>query len=232
MITTFSDAFGRATERHAAWAAQQLQSFTGFLPDGEWSADLDTCRYRQGGRDLRISMLGTFSEEDGSWLWGWANPGFQGSPVTRTAGTLREIGTRYGVPEFAERMVPLAGFPDVRRAVEMLAFGAMGVLGAAGYVGVEAGPGTRLYLLADDPAVPRAAPEAVVLPRVLMYGVELLDVPARPVVAGYFEHHGLPWHESEESISAALPSGATAEVRFDAAGRIASVQVASGGVMG
>ncbi len=232
MIATFSDAFGRVVAPHGAWAAQQLELFTGFLPDGEWSADLAACRFRQGGADLRIGLLGTFSEADASWLWGWANPGFQGARVTAGAARLRELGRREEVPELASEMVRLGGFPAPRWAAEKLAFAAMCLLGAPGYVGVRAGPGSLAYLVADDPAVPRAAPEAVSLPRVLMRGSELLGAPGRPVVAGYFEHHGLPCHQGERSISAALPSGSTAQVSFDDVGRIASVQVVAAGSPG
>ncbi|MER7110766.1 DUF6882 domain-containing protein [Streptomyces sp. NPDC000229] len=226
MITSFSDAFVRATEPHAAWGWEQLEAFTAFMPSGPWTADLGQCLYQQGGRDLRISILGTFDESDGSWLWGWANPGFGDMPVAGASAAVRECGLRDGVREFTEEGLDLSSFPDPRMAVEHLAFGAMGVIGAAGYLGVEAAPGTRVYLVPDDPTVPRTVPDAVTLPRVLLTGAGLIDgaVPRR-VVGGYFAHHGLPQRPSPTGIGAGLPNGSAVTVSFDEAGRIASVDV-------
>ncbi|MFF8828042.1 DUF6882 domain-containing protein [Streptomyces sp. NPDC015131] len=229
MITAFSDAFVRATEPHAAWAWEQLETFTAFLPSGPWTADLGECLYRQGGRDLRISILGTFDESDGSWLWGWANPGFGDAPVVGASAAVRACGVRDGVPEFTGEGVDLSGFADPRMAVEHLAFGAMGVIGAAGYLGVEAAPGTRLYLVPDDPAVPRTAPDALTLPRVLLTGAGAVPGAAhRAVVDGYFTHHGIARRPSPAGVVADLPGGAPVAVTFDEAGRIASVNVTAG----
>ncbi|OII69172.1 MULTISPECIES: DUF6882 domain-containing protein [unclassified Streptomyces] len=222
----FSGAFVRATEPHAAWGVEQLEAFNAFVPPGPWTADLSRCVYRQGGVELTVGLLGTFDASDGTWMWGWANPGFAGAPVVAAAEGLRRFGTEHGVAEFSREVVDLSGFPDPATAVEQLAFGAMGVLGALGYMGVEAGPGTRAYLLADDPQVPRAAPQPVTLPRVLLSAVGLVPEAApRAVVTGYFTRHALPWRPTAEGVAAELPDGSTAAVAFDAAGRIASVDV-------
>ncbi|MFB9512856.1 DUF6882 domain-containing protein [Streptomyces purpureus] len=228
MITTFSDPFLRLTERHSAWGAEQLETFNEFIPMGEWSADLGQCLYRQSGRELRISLLGTFDTDDQSWLWAWANPGFEGSPVVEAAGKARRYGQEHGLPEFTNELIHLAGHEDPRRAAETLAFTAMGVLGAAGYIGVQANPSARAYMVPDDPQVPRAEPNAITLPRVLMSGAALLGGSAREVVDGYFAHHELPRRAGADRISAGLPDGGTVDVLFDDLDRIASVHVNTG----
>ncbi|MEU0371356.1 DUF6882 domain-containing protein [Streptomyces sp. NPDC006283] len=228
MATTFNAPFLRVTEQHAAWGAEQLERFNEFMPTGEWSADLGRCLYRQAGRELRISLLGTFDVSDRSWLWAWANPGFQGSPVARAAEQLREYGQAHGLSEFTDELVQLAGHEDPRRAAETLAFSAMGVLGAAGYIGVQASPDARAYMVPEDPQVPRAEPDAITLPRVLLTGAGLLGGSARRVVAGYFARHDLPQREAEDRMSAGLPNGGTVDVLFDDLDRIASVHVNSG----
>ncbi len=216
MDSTFSDAFQTATARHAAWAGEQLDTFNAYLPGGEWSADLDRRLFRQGGREVRVSLLGSFSERDSSWLWAWANPGFKGTPVTGAAEAVSRFGSRFDVPELTGEGVDLSGSPDPGWAVERLVFGAMGVLGAPGYIGVRANADSRVYLVPDDPRVPRATPDPVTLPRVLMDGVALAGGPARPVVHGYFAHHGLPVHEDPGSLAARLADGTVARVEFDA----------------
>ncbi|MEU2158174.1 DUF6882 domain-containing protein [Streptomyces sp. NPDC019396] len=229
MTTTFSEPFLRLTEQHAAWGAEQLDVLNEYLPMGDWSADLGQCLYRQGGRGLRISLLGTFDTNEQSWLWSWANPGFQDTPVVAAAERLREYGQAYGLPEFAEELVPLSGHADPRIAAETLAFTAMGVLGAPGYIGVQASPDARAYFLPDDPRVPRAVPSAVTLPRVLLTGAQLLGRSARRVVEGYFAHHGLPQRATGDQISAGLADGGAVDVLFDADDRIAEVKVNTGG---
>ncbi|MFI0717147.1 DUF6882 domain-containing protein [Streptomyces inhibens] len=221
----FSDAFVRLTEPHAAWGAEQLETFNAFLPTGPWTADLDRCIYRQSGRDLRISILGSYDESDGSWLWGWANPGFRDMPAVGAAEAVRQFGHTHGIREFTEELVDLSACADPRMAVETLAFGAMGVLGAAGYIGVQASPDARLYMVPDDPQVPWAAPDPVTLPRILLTGAGVHATSAHAVVAGYFGHHKLPQRHGPGRISADLPTGTTVEVSFDDAGRIGSVEV-------
>ncbi|MGW0703373.1 DUF6882 domain-containing protein [Streptomyces sp. NPDC002867] len=228
MTTTFSEPFLRLSEQHAAWGAEQLEAFNEFLPMGEWSADLGQCLYRQSGRELRISLLGTFDTDEQSWLWAWANPGFQGSPVVQAAETLRAYGRTHGLPEFTSELLHLAGHEDPRRAAETLAFTAMGVLGASGYIGVQANPSARAYLVPDDPRVPVAEPSAITLPRVLLTGAGLLGGSARRVVEGYFAHHDLPVRRAADRMSAGLPDGGTVDVLFDDLDRIASVHINSG----
>ncbi|ATW50114.1 hypothetical protein CGZ69_21675 [Streptomyces peucetius subsp. caesius ATCC 27952] len=228
MSMTFSDPFLHLTEQHAAWGAEQLETFNEYMPMGEWSADLGQCLYRQAGRELRVSLLGTFDVHEQSWLWAWANPGFAGSPVVAAAERVRAYGQAHALSEFTDELVPLAGHDEPRRAVETLAFTAMGVLGAAGYIGVQASADGRAYMVPDDPQVPRAEPDAITLPRVLLTGAGLLGGSARRAVAGYFGHHDLPQRRTEDRMSAGLPNGGTVDVLFDDLDRIASVHVNSG----
>jgi hypothetical protein len=224
MASEFSEAFLREAERHAAWGAAQLETLTAFLPDGPWSADLDACRYRQGELDLRVGVLGTYDSAERSWMWGWANPGLRGTEAVAPAAAVERYGRAHGIAELTEGFLDLSGFPDPRRAAETLAFTGMGVAGAPGYIGAPAGPATQVYFLPDDPRVPRAGLDAIALPRALLTGAQLIGYSARHAVSGYFEHHGVPHRTEGDRIVARLPGGSTAEVAFDAAGRIAGVE--------
>jgi hypothetical protein len=212
-------------EPHAAWGMRQIEEFNEFLPIGPWTVNLDERRYRQSGRELRISVLGSFDTAEGSWLWGWANPGFGKLPVVAAAEALRGFGEEHGVPEFAEELVDLSGFADPRYAAEMLAFGAMGVLRADGYIGVQANETGRLYMVPDDPQVPVAGPDPVALPRLLMNGAQFFNRSAFEVAAGYFHHFGLPWRQEDDTVLAELPGGTSATVQFDPHGRISAVSM-------
>lgn len=223
MVSRFSDAFLLEAERHAAWGAAQLEALTAFLPDAPWTADLPSCLYRQGELELRVAVLGTYDMEEQSWMWGWANPGLQGTEVVALTTAVERYGQDHGIPELTQGELRLSGFDDPRRAAEMLAFTGMGVAGAPGYIGVPAGPATQVYFLPDDERVPRAGVDPVTLPRTLLTGAGLIGHSARHVVAGYFDHHEVPQHVEDGRIVAELPGGHVVEIDFDAEGRIAGV---------
>ncbi|MFF2570244.1 DUF6882 domain-containing protein [Streptomyces sp. NPDC058084] len=226
MVSSFSDAFLLEAERHAAWGAAQLEALMAFLPDGDWTADLPACRYRQGGLDLRVAVLGTYDMDERSWMWGWANPGLRGTEVVALTAAVERYGRAHGIAELTDEIVDLSGFDDPRRAAETIAFTGMGVAEAPGYIGVPAGPATQVYFLPDDPQVPRAALDPVSLPRTLLTGAGLIGHSPRQVVDGYLDHHQLPRRtEGGDRIVAELPGGSTVEIAFDRLGRIAGVQL-------
>ncbi|MGW0661528.1 DUF6882 domain-containing protein [Streptodolium elevatio] len=223
----FSDAFVRAAGPHGAWVGEQLEAFNAFMPMGEWSVNLNDRVYRQSGREVAVSVLGSFSTGDDSWLWGWANPSWGDPEVTSAARALRAIGERDGIPEFTTDLVPLSGFADPRMAAETIAFAAMGLLGSDGYIGVTANATGRLYMVVDDKQVPRARPDAITLPRMLLTGTGFLPVPHEAVVSGYFAHHGLATRRVGDGVHATLDSGDTVEVDFDSAGRVGQVRISA-----
>ncbi|MDJ0382022.1 DUF6882 domain-containing protein [Streptomyces sp. G-G2] len=230
MVSQFSDAFLFEAERHAAWGAAQLEALTAFLPDGgqPWTADLPSCVYEQGGLRLRIGVLGTYDTDERSWMWGWANPGLRGTEVVALSGAVARYGRIHGIAELSEEVVDLSGFADPHRAAETLAFAGMGVAEAPGYLGLPAGPGTRVYFLPDDPRVPGAAFDPIALPRTLVTGASLIGRSGRRVVTGFLDHHGMSWRESGDRITADLPSGRAAEIDLDRADRIAAVRLTVG----
>ncbi|WP_413229717.1 DUF6882 domain-containing protein [Kitasatospora purpeofusca] len=138
---------------------------------------------------------------------------------------VRDFGRAHGLTEFTEETLDLSGFADPRRAAETLAFAAMGVTGAPGYLGVEAGPSTRLYLLPVDPRIAPAGVDPLALPRILTSSTTLIVRSPRLVVSGYFDHFRMVQRQTETGISADLPNGGTVDVDFDGSGRIASVRV-------
>ncbi|MED7947858.1 DUF6882 domain-containing protein [Streptomyces sp. BE303] len=224
-MSNFSDAFLHEAERHAAWGTVQLQAMDAAFPDAPWDVDLDTGVYQQDGRKVRVAVLATYDLSERTWMWGWANPGLRGAPVVAAAERVRDFGRAHGLTEFTEETLDLSGFADPRRAAETLAFTAMGVTGAPGYLGLEAGPSTRLYLLPVDPRIAPAGVDPLALPRILTSSTTLIGRSPRLVVSGYFDHFRMAQRQTETGISADLPNGGTVDVDFDGSGRIASVRV-------
>ncbi|MYW00360.1 hypothetical protein GT354_19150 [Streptomyces sp. SID3343] len=71
---------------------------------------------------------------------------------------MRRFGHDHGIREFTDEIVGLPAFDNPRMAAETLAFGAMGILGAPGYLGIQANPDGRLHLVPDDPRTPARHP--------------------------------------------------------------------------
>lgn len=194
------------------------------MPAGEeWTADLAQQVYRTAGRTVRVGLLGTFDVTGRSWLWAWANPGLRGMPVVAASERVAAFGKRNSVPELRDAAVDLSGFDDPRWAAEALAFVAMGVLSAPGYIGRSAGSDTRVYLAPDDPQITLAPLDPIAMPGFLMTGQSLFSRSARQVVRGYFAHHGVRAETATDGTRARLPDGSTVLVTFDALGRIAGV---------
>ncbi|BAU85097.1 hypothetical protein SLA_4209 [Streptomyces laurentii] len=225
----FSDAFVLEAERHAAWGAAQLEALTAFLPDAPWTADLAQCCYRQGDLDLRVGLLGSYDSEECTWMWGWANPGLEGTEVVALSGAVERYGRAHGIAELTFPVVDLRGFDDPDRMAEMIAFAGMGVAGAPGYIGAPAGPTTRVYFLPDDTQAPVVPFDPITLPRLLLTGAGLIGRSPRHVVSGHFDHHGLPYREEADRITADLPNGTEAVIEFDALGRITGIKATAGG---
>lgn len=229
MVSHFSEAFLLETERHAAWGAAQLAALDRFLPEAPWTADLPSRTFQKGDVELRVSVIGTYDVQRRSWMWGWANPGLRGTEIVALGGDVRRYGRVHGIGELTEDILLLGGFDDPRHAAELLAFTAMGVVGAPGYIGVMGGPETRVYFLPEDDRVPRPAPHPVTLPRVLHTGAGLIALSARTVVGGYFEHHGIAYEDFGDLITAELPDGSAVEVRLDEEDRITGIDVKAAG---
>jgi hypothetical protein len=200
-LRAFSAAFNAAGNRHAAWVSEQLDAFLTFLPLGGWSVDHATRRYLQSGRSILVDGLGTLSR-DGVWTWAWADPATWGenTAITEQSRRLRALGRSEGIAELVTPVFGLSGIADApdspQDAAEMIAWTAMGLLGARGYIGHSAsedGDGGRIYYVVCDTMVPAARPRLDTVPRFLMEGVATFGDDAVDCVLGYVEHYGWDW---------------------------------------
>jgi hypothetical protein len=201
----FSAGFTVAGNRHAAWVYEQIETFLDFMPLDEWSVDHETGRYRQAGREFTVDALGRL-DRDGRWIWAWAEPEVW-SPanpaLTERSRRLREQGGRLGIKELTEPVLDLAGIADAEdpeTAAEMLAWTAMGVAGARGYLGHTFTDDNRVYYLAFDESIPTARPDLDAAVHYLTEGVDKFEEDPSDCVLGYVEHHGWDWSRSPEGI--------------------------------
>ena len=212
----------------AAAAIQQQDLFNDVVGPDSLEADLDA-RTLSSERGVLggISLLGSFSELDRTWLWGWANPGFgPDTPAVAPTLAIREFGERHGIAEFTTDSPDLGGFEQPAQAAITLAIAAGSVLGGRGVwsTAINEGRG-HVYLHVADEQLPRADFDAIATPRLLMTAVSVFPADHRQVVRGYLQHFGLRYDESAEAIRGTAPDGGPVVVEFDDLGRIGNISV-------
>ncbi|HEX4786953.1 MAG TPA: hypothetical protein VH372_00720 [Actinospica sp.] len=203
-IPSFSTALTAAGNRHAAWVYEQIETFLDYMPLDEWSVDHGTRRYRQAGREFYVDALGRLAH-DGRWIWAWAeSSSWSADPaLTQRSRLLRDAGGRLGIKELMAPVLDLsetADADDPEIAAEMLAWTAMGVAGARGYIGHTITDEGRIYYLAFDETIPMARPDIDGVPHFLSHGIAKFEEDATDCVLGYVEHYGWDWSRSAEGI--------------------------------
>jgi hypothetical protein len=216
----FSQAFARLGAALTAVVLQQQETLSELLPREDWNADLTARTYTSGGVTVRVSLLGSYAEQEQTWLWGWANSQFgaEHPAVVPTLG-LRATGERLGIPELTTPEVDLSGYDGpAGHGGELIAVAASGLLGGGGYIGAGY-PGGSAYLHVDDPRVPRADWDPVPVPRLVINATSLFPNDHRLTLARFLSHHHVGYRETAGTIEARLPGGGTAEATFDETGR-------------
>jgi hypothetical protein len=193
------------------------------LGEHEWHVDLNARTLTLSGRytlEATVHLLGTASEGDGSWLWGWANPSGFSPQVTELGARVAEFGRQHGVPELAAHELTLT--PDVAARVTDAAKVISGHW--TSYSGAV-GPGTRAYFLIDAPQLALPPPST---PRWLRVVGESLGTGMvhdhRRAVTSYARLRGLSvaTGNDDTALRVRLPDGEVT-LDFDHIGRISNM---------
>ncbi|MEU8226709.1 DUF6882 domain-containing protein [Kribbella sp. NPDC048915] len=224
--------FSPGLQAYGAWIAaasiQQQDLFNDVVGPDSLQADLDARTLSSDRGVLRgISLLGSFSELDGTWLWGWANPGFgPAAPAVVPTLAIREFGQRHGIDEFVTDSPDLSGFEQPQQAAITLAIAAGSVLGGRGVwsTAINEGRG-HVYLHVADEQLPQAGFDAIATPRLLRTAISVFPADHRQVVRGYLQHFGLRYDEAPDAIRSTAPDGGPIVIEFDDLGRIGHISL-------
>jgi hypothetical protein len=220
-MSGFSPAFDRLGAAYAAIAAQQQEALVDFLPAADWSADLATGTYKQGDVTLHVALLGSFAEENRSWLWGWANPQF--GPDHPAVVNPSADGARLAIPELTAPELDLSWYDGpARSGGDIIAMATTGLIGSPGAIPGSYEGGVA-YFAIQDPLAPVPGWDPLTAPRMITSGITLFPADHRLTVTRFFSHHHLPYRENEATITAMLPDGGACTAEFDDEDRFISL---------
>lgn len=117
--------------------------------DSEWSVDFSAPSFSLASDpsvQLTPYLLGTESEQRGSWIWAWQEMGHFPDEVVSSAVQAREFGAEHGVPELETDELLLS--EGLARRLTLAAKTATGVYA---HYPATAGGGVRAWLLLDGP---------------------------------------------------------------------------------
>ncbi|PZP65126.1 MAG: hypothetical protein DI596_00010 [Azospira oryzae] len=220
-METFKDILAR----HLALSLAKQQALAEYLGDHTWELDLQQGVVDFGrGRVFPVQILGTESEKDNTWLWGWANP-MSGLPeeVLLDAERLREYGMRHEIRMLSEPRLPLA---DI--AGHALALVASGVCGADAYYRAPYEGGAIYFLIHDAPLNLEFAERPDLVVSSLSRAIQLFEVDHRAVARAWMNTLLLEVEESGSQLIARKEGRTFLLVRFDGAGRIIGIDALAG----
>jgi len=185
-----------------------------------WSLDLNTGvlafrRSHEEPQQLFVQVLGTQSEDSGTWLWAWANGAQAFAPqLLGAAEELRALGTQLGIDELTSGEIVCT--PRLNGdAIAAVASG----LCRAGCTFRAAYPRGALYLLVRDPRFKR--PVSRPIPRIARAFPLFLkahpDVPARAALMAYLNFYRLEIEERDDVIVAWTNAAARNAIGAEAA---------------
>ena len=222
-IGAYSPAFEAWASEGAAAAIHRQDVLNEALGGGEVHVDLDERTLTTGGRTYHgVTLLGSFSHLDESWLWAWANRSHRaGLPAVGPLRTIREYGRRHDLPELTVGRLDLSGFPRPHQAATTMAVAAASLLGGNGLHScrINGGKGSAYFHL-DDPRLPVAAYDPLRVPRLVMTAVEVFPGDHRRVVRGLIAHSRGGLAEGPDMIQGRFPVGGTLTVAFTEEGFI------------
>lgn len=186
----------------------------------DWSLDLDTGLLSfEGYVRFPVQLLGTESEQSGTWLWAWANPSIANPAVLAQSEQLRSYGEQYSVTEFTEAQVPLNGVNG-----HTLSMVAAGLCGADAYY---RGPyeGGAAYMLLQGPELrPREELAPAGFIRLFAEFISAFSVHHHTALAGFARQSGWQCSGTSACLDCISPRGEQVHATFDELGRVTGLQ--------
>jgi hypothetical protein len=211
--------------KHGAASYDKQLYFRAMFGKAGWSLDLGTGvlalrRPHEEPQQLYVQVLGTQSDDSGTWLWSWANDALGlAEPLLAAAREMRAFGEQAGVREFVEPEIACTPTLDGERVAAV----ASGIC-RAGCTFRAPYPRGALQLLVRDPRFKR--PVSQPIPRIARAFPLFLkahpDVPARAAFLSYVQFYRLQVEEDGDRIVASTAMVARNAIGAEAARALAA----------
>ena len=220
-MTTFQDLLSQ----HIASSLLKQQALSDFLGDHNWGVDITAGTVDFGaGRVYPIQIIGTESDINKTWLWGWANDASGIPPQLLTcASTLRKLGEEQQIDVLSQAQFELGEIDG-----HLLTIVASGVCHADAYYRGPYDGGAVFFLIEQSPLSEQSPASPVTLVNMISSVISQFSVQHRLMVQAFLQQQGYQLTESPAEIVAFNSLGYTITVTFDEMNRISNMNTSVG----
>ncbi|WP_193071712.1 DUF6882 domain-containing protein [Brevibacterium sp. FME37] len=223
MSTTLQDLVNRAV----FFSTEMQTHFGALIADAEWEVDFSSDPHltftSAEGTVLRgrPHLLGSESNGQSTWLWGWENINEFPEAVVGLAHEVRKFGAAEDVAELISEELPL----DEELALR-LTLASKEATGKWAHYPAAAGAGTTVWLLVDAPELTLPEPQVKATVRALMQGLTQTTVTDhRVALEAYVAKRGIPTAVLPEAGLRLLFADGSADLSFDDQNRISNCEM-------
>lgn len=213
--------FQELLSQHIASSLLKQQNLITFLSDHNWNVDLETGKADFGkGRIYPIQIVGTESEANGTWLWGWANEGSNiPTSLLTCAMTLRALGTKKEIQELTQPQIELNEVNG-----HMLAMVACGICNADAYYRGPYNGGALFFTMQQMPLQKQQGASPTELISIMSSVISQFPVNHKTMAQSFLNQQGYSLAESEGKIVASAENGNDITLVLDELGRISNLE--------
>ncbi len=189
-----------------------------------WSVDMErpSFSFRSTPPSVfRPHLLGTTASDPRSWTWGWSEQGGFPAATVAVADHIRTRGVEFGITELSNVALGLSGGHDLPLR---LAIASKSLTGQIAHVDVDAGNGTRVWMLLEGPELTLPQPTVAVIAQTIIDGIGSTSVTdARRALSAYAAQRGISIEWTALNTANLTVADGVVQVRLDTHGRIAEV---------
>jgi hypothetical protein len=194
-----------------------------YLGEDSWQFSLKTGLISFGrDRTFPFQLLGSESEYDGTWMWGWANPVSSiNETLTRSSRMLREFGAANGINEFCQ---PKFACKDINGS--LLSMVASGICKADAYYRCPYDGGAAFILVDFGGTLPDESPLLLRMETVFMSFISGFEVANhRAAFVSYARLRGVRTTDDGTNLLLSLGDDPVGVARFDDLNRLVQLEV-------
>jgi len=214
-----SPEFETLLAEHVLFGLDAMISLAEFQNEQAYEVDLQAGIIGAGDQTAPICAIGSWAKSPtNSWLWGWANPGWQDLPehVMSASNQLKAYGETHNIPELIAAETPM---DDDAFGFHVAAI-ACGLTGAQGAMQYEHSGGSAFFIMPTLPFGPSGDVSRVM--RTISQGLQNYDVPHRTAIESYLKQKTFTVSGTDDTLEAEL-NGSVIKIGFDELGRAGEI---------